>query len=236
MKYRIFRSKKARKKAIFALLLIVLIFAALFLIVSYSTDIFTDPDSMSRFLERIGPYSPIIFIFLQLLQILFAPFPGQVTGLASGYLYGSLLGTTYTMIGTFLGTIIAFWLSRRYGRPFVERVVEENTLERFDYITEEKALFPLFLIFLLPVFPDDAICFIAGLTKIPIWQLVIIAVIGRFPGMLVLNLAGAGIAGTDSTLAVVVFGIGLLISIPIFIFGKRLRGFFDRLAGRNDRS
>lgn len=233
VKSRIFRSRKARKKAILTSLLIVLFFAVLFLMISHYTDIFIDPDSMSEFLEQIGPYSPFIFIILQVIQVIFAPLPGQVAGLAGGYLYGFFFGTLYTMIGTVLGSLFAFSLSRRFGRPFVEKMVKDEVLERFDYITREKALFPLFLIFLLPIFPDDAICFLAGLTKIPIWKLVLIAAIGRFPGMLVLNLAGAGIAGTNSILALIVFGMALLVSVPIFLLRKKIEMVFNNIVKRN---
>jgi len=223
---KVFRSRRDRFRAIALLVGIVLIFAIVFLAVSLVTDIFTDPESMREFLEAIGPYSPIIFILLMVLQVLFAPFPGQVAGLASGYLYGVFFGTLYAMIGSVLGSLLAFWLARRLGRPFVEKVVKEDVLIKFDYVAKQKAVFPLFLLFLLPALPDDAICFLAGLTRIPIWKLVIIAAIGRFPGMLVLNLAGAGIAGTNSTLAIVIFAVGLLISVPIFLLRKKLETLF----------
>ena len=58
-----------------------------------------------------GMFSPLILIVFVILQVLIAPIPGQAIGLASGYIFGTALGTTYSMIGLIIGSYIAFVLS-----------------------------------------------------------------------------------------------------------------------------
>jgi uncharacterized membrane protein YdjX (TVP38/TMEM64 family) len=126
------------------------------------------------------------------------------------------------MIGTVLGSAIAFVLARKLGRPFVEKVIDRNTLKKFDYMSEEKGTFALFLIYLLPALPDDAISFMAGLTKIPIRKLIIIAFIGRLPGFLILNMVGSGVANSESKFPVVLFSILMAVSFFVYIYRKKL--------------
>lgn len=76
----------------------------------------------------------------------------------------------------------------------MEKTVNKQTLERFDSAVEEHGTATLLVVFLVPGLPDDAVCFISGLTEIHIWKLLAIAIIGRFPGLLVANIAGAGFA------------------------------------------
>lgn len=157
-------------------------------------EMFRDADTLKDVVHSAGPFGPLVFITLQILQVFFAPIPGQVTGLAGGFLFGSALGLIYTVIGATIGFTLIFLLARRFGRPFVERMFSKKHVERFDYITKETGPMALFLIFLLPAFPDDLVCYLAGLTKIPIRTLILVSIAGRLPGYIVLTLAGNGLS------------------------------------------
>jgi uncharacterized membrane protein YdjX (TVP38/TMEM64 family) len=177
---------------------------------------FTNPDEAKRLIGEFGPLGPLVFMALQVLQVFIAPIPGQVTGLVGGYLFGPWLGLLYALIGATIGFTLIFLLVRRLGRPFVERFVDKKTLEKFDYIAGTKGVFVLFLVFLLPAFPDDLICYIAGLTKIPIRTLVLVSIAGRLPVYAVLSFTGQGLAESNlnpviaATLGtVILFGLGL---------------------------
>jgi uncharacterized membrane protein YdjX (TVP38/TMEM64 family) len=95
------------------------------------------------------------------------------------------------MTGLIIGSTIVMALSRRFGRPLVERFVDSKSVERIDRLVEKRGSLVIFLIFLLPFLPDDAVCFLAGLTPIPLLELVLLAMIGRFPGVFVANLLGS---------------------------------------------
>lgn len=183
---------------------------------------FKNPDKIKNFVLSFGIFSPLVFILLQILQVLIAPIPGQIAGFVSGYIFGTFKGTIYTMIGTVLGSTIAFVLARKFGRPFVEKVIDKTTLKKFDYISEEKGTFALFLIYLLPALPDDAISFIAGLTKIPIKKLVLITFLGRLPGFIILNMVGSGVANAQAKFSVILFSILMVVSFLIYIYREKL--------------
>ncbi|NLT95377.1 MAG: TVP38/TMEM64 family protein [Clostridia bacterium] len=182
-------------------------------------SVFRYPEEVRRIITGAGAMGPLIFILMQVLQVLIAPIPGQVMGLIGGYLFGPVLGVIYTITGATIGFTMIIILTRKLGRPFVERFVNKKLLDKFDRLTREKGKLVFFLIFLLPTFPDDVISFIAGLTIIRIRDLIIISFLGRLPGYIVLNLTGNGFT-YENLSPVIVFVILLLIILAI-AFWKR---------------
>ncbi|ELZ80315.1 TVP38/TMEM64 family protein [Haloferax larsenii] len=156
--------------------------------------LFTSVSRLKAFILSFGVFAPVVFIALQALQVVVAPIPGQVMGFASGYIFGGYWGTLYSIIGITLGSFVAFVIARRVGRAYVERVVDPDIVERFDSMIDERGVMAVFVLFLIPGLPDDAICFIAGLSLIRIRTLVVLAFVGRLPAFLIVNVAGGELA------------------------------------------
>nr|WP_303646734.1 VTT domain-containing protein [Haloarchaeobius salinus] len=131
---------------------------------------------------------------MQAAQVVVAPIPSHVLSFAAGYLFGPFWGLVYSMTGAVAGTFVALVLARRYGRPVVERFVAPEALDRFDVYLGEYGLAGVFVVFLLPGFPDDVVCLVAGVSDLDIRKVLIVATVGRLPGYLVLVLSGAGVA------------------------------------------
>lgn len=227
------RSKKVNIFTILGVLAVCLGAVALAIWGKPLWDTLGNPDRVEALVKDAGPWGPFLYIVMQVIQVFVAPIPGQVIGFVGGYLFGTWLGTLYSMIGATIGFTLVFILSRRLGRPFVEHFVEAKLLKKFDYILENQGVFVLFLIFLLPAFPDDIICFIAGLTRIPIRTLIIISLLGRFPGYLVLSFTGSGVANANIQAVVVVGSVALVISAVAFWQRERLQRFVKRLAKKH---
>lgn len=196
------KSKSA--KFIIAFILIGLIGGIIYLAWPF-LSIFSNPEEARSLIIDAGAWGPLIFILMQVVQILIAPIPGQVVGLIGGFLFGPFLGLIYTLIGATIGFTLIFFLSRKLGRPFVERFVDKKFLNKFDHLTKEKGVMVFFFIFLLPAFPDDIISFIAGLTTIKIRTLILISLVGRLPGYVVLSLTGNGMTYENYNPIVVTF-------------------------------
>jgi len=61
-----------------------------------------------------------------------------------------------------VGSFLAFSLSRFFGRPLTDKFVDAKTMARFDYLLHHKGAFLVFLLFLIPGFPKDYLCYILG--------------------------------------------------------------------------
>lgn len=181
-----------------------------YLAIRWYAPFLTDPAGLQTFVHGFGVWAPLVFVGLQAAQVVLAPIPGQVTGFAAGYLFGAVAGAAYSIAGVTVGSAVAFWLSRRFGRTYVERVVTSERLAQFDGLTEQDATLALFLAFLVPGLPDDAICFVGGLTDLPLWRLVLVALLGRTPSFALMALAGAQLASerfVDAALLALALGV-----------------------------
>jgi uncharacterized membrane protein YdjX (TVP38/TMEM64 family) len=173
-----------------------LIFAGIiggFTFILYETGLisfFLNKEKMMNFLNSLGPLSFVGFMLLQASQVIISPIPGEVTGLIGGFLYGKFLGIILSTIGLTAGSLIAFSLSRWLGRPFVEKFVKKSTLDRYDYLLHHKGAFLVFLLFLVPGFPKDLLCYILGLGHLNTKEFLVISTIGRFMGTVLLTLGG----------------------------------------------
>ncbi len=152
--------------------------------------LFLQPGRLEALVDRLGPAGPLAIVALQVLQIVVAPIPGQLVGIASGYLYGPWLGTAYSMAGVLLGNLLALQIARRWGRPVVERLVDAGALARADHVTQSIGLPVLWLIYLLPFLPGDTITLVAGLTEIPIRSIMLAVLFGRLPGIFISSCVG----------------------------------------------
>lgn len=190
-------------------------------------SILNNPEQMRNLIIGAGAWGPVVFISLQVAQVLIAPIPGQAIGFVGGYLFGPFWGLVYSLIGAGIGFTLIFILVRKLGRPFVERFVKREILEKFDHLTKDKGVWVFFLIFLLPAFPDDIISFIAGLTTIKISKLIIISLAGRLPGYAILSYTGSRLVYENMNPVVVI--VATLVVILVISWWNRvwLREFVE---------
>ncbi len=152
---------------------------------------FRDQDQIRARLADLGPLAPLASIGLNTVQVLLAPVPGQVLGLANGYLFGVLWGAVYGLAGVTLGSALAMGLGRWLGRPAVARLVGAAQLARLDDLAGRRGSLFFFLVFLLPLVPDDIACFAVGLSPLSIPYILTLAAIGRLPGLIASSWIGA---------------------------------------------
>ena len=191
------------------------------------THLLTNKDEVVAFINSLGIFGPLAFMLLQIIQTVAAPIPGNIAGAVGGYLFG-WMGIVWTVIGSGIGFFIVFWLSRKFGRKLVEKIIKKEHLNKFDYLTKQKGSFIFFLIFLIPGLPDDVVCYIAGLTTIPIKKLLILAIIGRIPAVIMTNMFGAGLGEDSITLAVVIAVISAFILAIIAVKRDAIMKYLEK--------
>ena len=133
----------------------------------------------------------MVFITLQILQVLFAPFPGEATGFIGGFLFGTAKGFIYSSIGLTVGSWINFTIGRFLGKRYIRKMIPSNQLDRLDTIVKRQGIIVIFILFVFPGFPKDYFSLFLGLSAIPTKVFIIIAAIGRMPGTLMLSLQGS---------------------------------------------
>jgi uncharacterized membrane protein YdjX (TVP38/TMEM64 family) len=192
-------------------------------------EFYTTRESFSRFLISLGSYSPIFFVLLQALQVVISPIPGELTGIVGGYIYGATLGFILSTLGLALGSLAAFELARILGRPFVEKFVNQNLLKKFEFLTTDTGATLCFLLFLIPGFPKDVLCYLLGLSRMKLTTFLVLSTLGRMPGTFLLTLQGASIrshryhtAGAVAATGVVIVFVGYLYRAQLYHWIKGL--------------
>ncbi|BCX30759.1 hypothetical protein LTWDN19_13260 [Latilactobacillus curvatus] len=110
---------------------------------------------------------PLIFITIQIIQVVIPVIPGGISTAAGVLVFGPLWGFVYNYVGIAIGSILNFLLARQFGKPFILHVISEKTYDKYiGTITEKKNFARFFaLAIFLPVAPDDVLCLMAGLTE-----------------------------------------------------------------------
>ena len=158
---------------------------------TYYYEIFTDREQIKAFVMSFGTGAPVVFIIIQILQVLLAPFPGEATGFIGGFLFGATKGFIYSSIGLTVGSLINFTIGRFLGKRFVRKLIPSAQLKRIDNLVKHQGVIVLFGLFVFPGFPKDYLCLFLGISAIPLKIFIILTAVGRMPGTLMLSLQGS---------------------------------------------
>ncbi len=191
----------------------------------YLGSLFESPRDVAIRMRSMGFFGPVIAITIIALEVIIAPIPGGLVTIGAGYAFGALWGTVISYAGNIIGTSIAFFLSRHFGRPFVERLLDKKKMLVYDYFFREYGKTMLWFVFILPVFPTDIITFATGLSDIKWKDFMLIACIAYIPNMIILNYFGAALfrsgLGLETTLLGFAILFVLLFGLVVYVYLKK---------------
>ena len=143
--------------------------------------VFKDINALRGLVGNSVILGPIIFMLLQILQVVIPIIPGGISSAAGVLIFGPYLGFVYNYVGISIGSVIIFLLGRRYGKPFILSMISDKTYDKYigwlDIQSRFEKLFALAIF--LPVAPDDALCLMAGLTNISVKKFTLIILLAK---------------------------------------------------------
>jgi len=157
-----------------------------------------DSDYVIEFVNGFGGFAWVALVLLTIVEVIFAPLPPLILYVVGGYVFGSLLGGTLILIGNVIGAIIAFWIARKFGRRFVEKRVKQKSMKKFDRYSKKYGLFTIFILRINPLTSTDMFSYLAGLSRMSVWSMVIGTVLGLAPLIYLQSYLGEFIARGDS--------------------------------------
>lgn len=184
-----FKPETSRKlismfSAIAIIITIILSFWAL------KTGIFTDRKKMIALLGRHEVVKVLVFIFLQIFQVVVPIIPGGITLGVGVFVFGPLMGFIYNYLSICLGSLINFYLARRFGKKFIQYVAKPETYEKYEAMANKNNRFLWFFALMIaaPFAPDDILCLVAGLTDMTYRQFILVILICKVPSVLAYSL------------------------------------------------
>jgi len=169
-----------------------------------------------------GVKGPLLCIGVQFLQVVIFVIPGEITQFAAGYVFGGWLGFAYSVCGIMLGSAFNFFFARLVGRPVLEKIIRPETLHRIDAsLNNAKGKSALFLLFLVPGMPKDAMSYGAGLSSISLVEFVIVTGLARSPALLFSIILGSQAYRGDYTAMIVTSLVAALAIGGYYLYERR---------------
>ena len=183
-----------KNKLLFNIALVVATLALIWILrepISATWVWFSDREAVTDSMQRAGVWGPVILFLLFVLQVFLAFIPGQALMVACGYLYGFWGGFLISWLSLVIGGEAAYVLARKYGRPFAERWVSPEVLSRWDNAAAGQGIAFFAITLVMPLVPNDAMCYVAGLGTISHRRFIAANLLGRGMACVITSAAGA---------------------------------------------
>ena len=122
-------------------------------------------EGLREYISGAGSLAAIIYISFCFLQVILLPVPGSVAVAVGVAMFGPLKCSIFSFIGIVTGSFVAFIVGRWIGYKAVCWIVGKDSIDKWLEKLKGKDYLILSIMFLLPMFPDDVLCFVAGLSS-----------------------------------------------------------------------
>ena len=166
--------------------------AALWLWESGLLERMNSREEIRAMIEAAGPFAGAVYFLIQLLTVIIAPIPSNISMMAGALAMGFWAALLLGLAAIWLGSMGVFLLARRLGQRRIQMLVDRGAMEKYLPAIREKQEVFLFLALLFPFFPDDVLCILAGLTSIPTGRFALLVLLARPWGLIFAALLGSG--------------------------------------------
>ena len=173
--------------------------------------------------KSYGAFGSLIFIGLQVIQIVVAVIPGEPIEIIGGVLFGAFGGLFLCLIGSLIGTILVYYLVKWLGRHFVTSMVDNKKIHKLKILNDEKKLETLiFILFLIPGTPKDILTYFVPLTKIRPKKYFAYSTVARIPSIITSTFVGANIGKGHFLVSAIIFLITAAIGFVGILYNDRI--------------
>lgn len=181
------------------------------------------PTFLREYLLHLGFWGYFMLFFMIIISVPL-PTPSTPFILAGGYVYGTIVGASLALIAGALGGTILFFLARTYGRSLVEKMVDKHHLVHFNHVFKKRGEAVALLSFAIPVFPNDAVTVLLGLTKMKYRTFILLILIGHIPRYLLVTSFGNDLFTGFTLQTGLILAIGVAF-ISIALFREKIKKF-----------
>lgn len=182
-----------------------------------------DPEAFRDWVDSFGFLGKLAYVGMMALQVLIVLIPGEPFELAGGYAFGWFEGTILALTGFVIGSAAVFMLVRKFGVKLVQVFFTEDKIREMEFLKNpKKTKIIAFIIMMIPGTPKALISYFAGLTKLTLKQWLTIVAVARVPSLISSTIPGGAAGSENYVLAVVVWGISLVVSAIGVVYYRRI--------------
>jgi uncharacterized membrane protein YdjX (TVP38/TMEM64 family) len=181
---------------------------------------FVDQQKLNSWLAPLGEAAPLAYIGSLAIRPL-TLLPGHLFAAVGGMAFGTLAGTLYALLGSFLAAVIIFGIARKLGARPMKRLAG-NHYAALSRVARRHDFQFAFLTCINPLLPTDMMFAAAAASGARFWPSVAGMMLGTLPGTFLMVQFGSGLA-QGRTMMTVVSGVGLVVSLVLGGFlGRRI--------------
>lgn len=128
-------------------------------------ETFDSVDSIRDYMQGVGKWASLLFVFVQILQVAILPIPAFLLIGAGVLLFGTVKSAILSSIGIVIGSLVSFYIGRVFGYKLAKWLFGKQKLDKWIRSLEGKGKILFALMFIFPLFPDDLLCVVAGITS-----------------------------------------------------------------------
>lgn len=182
---------QTKKKTIVLAFIIILLLLLIIIFYKPIAYYLNNYEELKLFLKSKGKLALFIIYFLQIFQVIVAFIPSDFINLSSGYILGPFFGFIISYLGLISGTIIAFYISRLFGKEIVLKFVKKDTLNMIsNKVNDNMSITNIFMLSIIPFMPRDVLVYALGLTNIKPKKFLLPYLLARIPLVLILSITG----------------------------------------------
>ncbi len=239
-----FSGKDSLLKSLFVLTVCLFIFIAIIITTNQVAHLDKYPDDSAK-IERIveiinssGSFGKIVYILLQVLQVVVLPLPAVIFYIPGAMIWGPLSATILASIGVLTGCIISFFVGRIFGKKVAIWIIGKEQTEKYCEILGKNGKFPFVMMQILPFFPDDILCIIAGLSSMSFTFFIISMTIIRPIIIAIYCFFGSGViipfSGWGIPVWIAIFAVIIVLSVLYFKNREKIENFITRKFRKSD--
>jgi len=173
------RQQFVRAVSIFLFVLVISFVAVL--VKAYFDGEFRSVAALQKYIGKYGAFGPVFLTAFQAIQVVIRVLPGFLGCAAGSVMFGPAVGFWCNYIGIGGGSIIAFFLARKYGMPLLDDLFPSGRYNKWSVWASKSKSYTgfLFMAMLLPLFPDDFLCYLTGVSKMTAKRFIWIIVLGK---------------------------------------------------------
>lgn len=235
-----FSTKKKVLHILIVLTAIVVIFGGIYglLVVTGWWEYVNSVEKIRSLILGIGLYGRIIFVLLQFLQVTFLPIPASVLVIAGSLVYGPIQASLLSLSGILLGSALVFFLGKTFGKKLVVFMVGKESCNKWIKFLDN-GKYSYIIMMLLPFFPDDVLCLVAGVTNMSWPFFIVTQFLTRPVGVITTAYFSSGEIIPYHGWGLIVWGIIVVIALISIIlttkYKNQIEGFMNKLFKRKSK-
>ncbi|GAB6181162.1 hypothetical protein JCM14036_24810 [Desulfotomaculum defluvii] len=206
-----------------SIIVVTLYVLGLYTLPTWNMPNFSNSEDLAEYLRSYGAMTVLICLALMILQTLFTPLPLFLLAGANGFIFGVKYGIILTLTGSIIGSTLAFYIARSFGRGYVTRYLKEAHLIKVDEMSHRQGPWVVFMARLIPIIPSSIISYVAGLSKMTFRVFFIATAIGKLPEIIIYTALGHSFSQAEGLATKVTILLILLTLLAWPLFSRKMK-------------